>query len=123
MRKGNGGFPLSDQDYRNVLIYKSHSAPQVQRWCNGRQETALNWQELAHDAMCAIESELRRRWLAYWDTCTAQASVAHNTSNINELMKIIRLPSEYYDCPVEIAARAIWPTSQPDMLLLVDTGN
>jgi len=122
LNKQEDGNELSDYSNVQIVKYISRSSAMVRRWCNGEYETALNWRELVDQAQQAIEPELRHRWTVYWQNCVARAAVAQNASNASDMMVTVTLPLDYYSCPPEIAARAIWPTASHDALMLVEAG-
>jgi hypothetical protein len=106
----------------SIQIHKSSPAMSalVQRWNGAQFEAALNWKELADEAMQSITPELRRRWLAYWNSVAVRASIAQEATDVNEMLKTIALPSPYYPCPEYLAAKAIWPSPQPAPFLLIE---
>lgn len=91
----------------------SRGKPMIQRSVNGRIEVALNWRELADEAMNAIEPEVRRRWKEYWQETIARATVLLRSDDTESLIYIEELPSSYYSCPPELEAKTIWPSSEP----------
>lgn len=115
---------MSTQENTGVHILKSlpSARPMVRRWYNGQFETALNWSDLAADAMQAIEPELRRRWQAYWNDVATRAGIVRDAADVEDMMKTIKLPSDYYPCPAAIAARAIWPTPNIPAFLVIEAG-
>jgi hypothetical protein len=107
----------------DVYIYKSIPGPsaKIQRCKNGKPENALNWAELSQEALQAIEPEIRRRWLEYWEYAARKAATVCDTTSIDEIMGIIMLPSHYYPCPAELAQKAIWKEdATPGVLRIVE---
>lgn len=94
----------------------------VRRSVNGSMETALNWRELADDAMIAIEPEVRRRWRAYWQEAIICANTLLASDDVKSLIHLVASPSWYYPCPPELAARAIWPSSEPSHFIESSSG-
>ncbi len=103
------------------IVKPTRSTPaMVQRSLNGQNQTAINWSQLATEAMAAIEPELRRRWTSYWESLERLSPIARNATDAREMMAVPPRPSAYYACPAEIAARAIWPTTCTSSLPMIE---
>jgi post-segregation antitoxin (ccd killing protein) len=108
----------------SISIYKAtpQSDPLIKREINGCTEYALNGRDLAGEAVAAIEPELRHRWTLYWRQEARKASIALNGfAAVDEVMNFTANPRPYYPCPPELAVKIIWPSSEPEPALLVES--
>jgi hypothetical protein len=77
-------------------------------YCNGRQ--VKNWRDLMADAQAAAEPQIVERWGEYWEKLLSRFEAwrdAPEKVTLDEYMWVPTSPNMYYECPPEIAAKAV----------------
>jgi hypothetical protein len=74
------------------------------------QKTATNCRELHDAAKAAVMPEMQARWAEYWQQVkdVAEQNLAGPMTDTKLLMHYIPTPSWYYDCPEELAQKAVF---------------
>jgi hypothetical protein len=103
------------------IVKSSRGKPMIMRSVNGRFEAALNWRDLAEEASVAIEPEVRERWSVYWQGMITRGNTLLRCQDSDSMMHIEKLPSSYYSCPPELAARVIWPSGTTITPLFIES--
>ncbi|HEY4388087.1 MAG TPA: hypothetical protein VGN34_26870 [Ktedonobacteraceae bacterium] len=73
--------------------------------CNGKEVS--NWRELQQEARAVAEPAIRERWLAHWQKAVVTANIAQQAEKLEDMMPLLLSPNMYYECPAELAAKAI----------------
>jgi hypothetical protein len=78
-------------------------------YCNGKEVS--NWRELQKEAQKAAIPQIGERWSAYWqDTVEYGVKLLADPSGyvpLDALMRAPIWPDMYYECPEELAAKAV----------------
>jgi hypothetical protein len=77
-------------------------------YCNGKE--VKNWRELEAEARQAAEPQILDRWEEYWVRLLARFEAWKEEPEkvtLDEFMWVPTSPNMYYECPEELAAKAV----------------